>query len=366
MEERDSYFQLRHDRTLKVLFLVLFGAVIAGLGLIFRFFFWPFLFAVILYMAVRPVQDLLLRHLKRRGMVAAVMILSIFVLVLVPLLLVIGAMVEQAYQLYIVVQRQVQSGTIRDIYASGAVENALAYLSIDPGVVASKIADMAERASGMILSSAQAMIAYPLMLIVNFFFFLLMLFFLFKDGGKLGSLVYRILPFPDDLESKVVNRMNEVVRVLLTGNIVIMFFQGLMVGLGLFIAGVPLAFLGGSVSAILSLIPVVGTSLVWAPVVVYLLIVGSYLKALVLGAWCVFWYLFLENVVKPKAFGKRLHFHPVVFFFLLLGSIHAFGLPGVLVGPLLLTLFYSLWEIYKMLQDGDAAHPGVEDGAAGS
>jgi predicted PurR-regulated permease PerM len=51
-----------------------------------------------------------------------------------------------------------------------------------------------------------------------------------------------------------------------------------------------------------------------------------------------------------------LHFHPLIFFFLLLGSIQAFGLPGVIIGPLLLTLFYSLWEIYKLLDEYDADH----------
>jgi predicted PurR-regulated permease PerM len=360
MEEHDSYFELRHDRTLKVLFLLLFGAVIAGLALIFRYYFWPFLFAVILYMAVKPIHDFLLMYLKNRGLVSAVMILSMIILVLVPLFFVITAIIEQAYQLYMIVQREIQAGAIRDIYALSAVENLMAYLSIDPGDVASKIADMAERASGMFLSSAQAVIAYPLKLLVNFFFFILMLFFLFKDGGRLGSLVYRVLPFPEELESKVVNRMNEVIRVLITGNMLIMLLQGLMVGIGFRILGVPLAFLGGSVSAILSLIPVVGTCLVWGPMVIYLLIIGSYLKALILGAWCVFWYLVLENLVKPKAFGRRLNFHPVVFFFLLLGSIQAFGLPGVLLGPLLLTLFYSLWEIYKMLQERDVNLPDEE------
>ncbi len=335
---------------------MLFGAVIAGLIFIFHYFLWPFLFAVILYMAVGPVYNYILRHVKNRSLGAAIMIISMFVLVLVPLLLIIASIVDQAYQLYMLVQRKIEAGAIRDLYATGTVEGVLAYLNIDPAGVASKITDVIERASGMLLSSAQAVIAYPLRFIINFFFLLLMLFFLFKDGGRLGTVVYKILPFPDDLETMVVSRMNEVIRVLLTGNLLIMLLQGLMVGLGLFIAGIPMAFLGGSVSAILSLIPVVGTSLVWGPMVVYLVVTGSYLLAFILGAWCVFWYLLLENVVKPKAFGRRLNFHPVVFFFLLLGSIQAFGLPGVLVGPLLLTLFYSLWEIYKMLKGYDSHH----------
>jgi len=59
----------------------------------------------------------------------------------------------------------------------------------------------------------------------------------------------------------------------------------------------------------------------------------------------------LENLVKPKIFGDRLNFHPLLFFFLLLGSIQAFNLPGVIIGPIILSLFYSFWEIYKILDD---------------
>lgn len=109
-------------------------------------------------------------------------------------------------------------------------------------------------------------------------------------------------------------------------------------------------------AALLSLIPVIGTSLVWLPAVVYLVVTGAYLKALFLGVWCLAWYLLLENLVKPKAFGKKLNFNPVIFFFLLIGGIQAFGLPGVFIGPLILTLFYSLWEIYKMLEAYDMHH----------
>jgi predicted PurR-regulated permease PerM len=109
-------------------------------------------------------------------------------------------------------------------------------------------------------------------------------------------------------------------------------------------------------AAIFSLIPLVGTTIVWFPLVIYLVIIGSFLKALFLGIWCLAWYLLLENLVKPKVFGHKLNFHPVVFFFLLLGSIQAFGLPGILIGPLLLTLFFSLWEIYKMLREYDEYH----------
>jgi predicted PurR-regulated permease PerM len=357
MVRRDSYFELQHNKTLKILFFMLFGVVIAGLVFIFRYFFWPFLFAMLLYMALQPVFNFIMRYIKKRGISSAVMILFLILLILIPIFFIIAELVNQIFHLYSVVQTEIKAGTIQDVYNSEYVQRVLAYLNIETSVITSRATELIQKISGMVLSSAQAMIAYPLRFILNFFFLLLMLFFLFKDGGNLQSVFYKFMPFPDDLEATVINRLKEVIRVLLTGNLLIMIAQGFMVGLGLFIVDIRLAFLGGSMATILSLIPVIGTTLVWLPVVIYLIFVEAYLKALFLCIWCLAWYLLLENLVKPRVFGKRLNFHPVVLFLLLLGSIQAFGLPGVFIGPLLLTLFYSLWEIYKMLQAYDLKNP---------
>ena len=350
MVKRDSYFELQHNKTLKLLFFLVFGAVIAGLVLVFRYYFWDFLFALLLYMALKPVYDYIQKGVGKRGLAAGIMIFVMIVLVMVPLFFMAVELVNQIYVLVGLVQEQIQSGTPEKIYNSELVQRLIATLNIDTAAIASKVTEFVQKFSGTVLASLQAVIAYPIGFILDVFLMLLMLFFLFKDGYRLSPVVYRTLPFPDDLEHKVIDRLKEVVRVLLTGNLLIMILQGVLVGVGLLMVGIHLAFLGGGLAAILSLIPVIGTSLVWVPAVVYLVLAGSYVKALVLGLWCLGWYLLLENVVKPKVFGQKLNFHPIVFFFLLLGSIQAFGLPGVFVGPLLLTLYFSLWEIYKMLQ----------------
>lgn len=383
MDNNDSYIELQHNRTVKILFLVLFGAVIAGLVFIFRYYFWPFLFAVILYMALRPVYELILRLFRKKGISAALMILVMVVVILVPVFLLVLSIIDQVIQLYNIIQEQIKAGIIEDIYKSAFVQRIISYLNINPQEMISRATDIVKSASGMALNSAQKIISYPLNFILNFFFLLLMLFFMFMDGDKMATVFYRTLPFPRDLERNVINRLKEVVRILLTGNLLIMILQGLFVGMGLFIAGLPVALLGGSIAGILSLIPVVGTSLVWLPAVAYLAVTGSYLMALFLGLWCLVGYLLLENLLKPKLFGKKLNFHPVVFFFLLLGSIQTFGIPGVFIGPLLLTLYYSLWEIYRMMKEyeklrcecsaesaaqdmGETGGTGGTGGAAGS
>jgi len=180
---------------------------------------------------------------------------------------------------------------------------------------------------------------------------MLILFFLFKDAYNFEAAVYRILPLPIDLEEDIVQKLKDVIYTLMLGNLLIMTLQGFMVGLGLFIAGIGTPLVWGTAAAILSLIPVIGTSLIWIPASIYLFATGNYAMSIFVAAWSFIWYMILENLVKPKVFGDRLNFHPLLFFFLLLGSISSFGLPGVIIGPIVLSLFYSFWEIYKVIDD---------------
>jgi len=178
---------------------------------------------------------------------------------------------------------------------------------------------------------------------------LLILFFLFKDSERFEKSIYTILPFPNDIERDMVDTLKVVVRILLAGNFFIMILQGLLVGIGFVIVGLSTPVLWGSIAAIFSLIPVIGTSFVWLPASLYLLAIGSPVKALIIALWCLGWYLLLENVLKPVVFGEKLKFHPLILFFLLLGSLQTFGLPGIIIGPIMLTLFFSFWEMYKIL-----------------
>jgi len=351
MDINDSYFALNKNRKLKGLFFILFGIVIIGLFYIFRFYVWPFLTALILSMALKPFYDFIYRYVKKRSLSSLIVIVLLILVVMIPLLYLLISLANQTYELYVYGQNRIEGGLIEEIRKYDSVKNVLGHFNINEAEIVNKAAVFIEKKAGRAFSSMTSIVSYPISLTLNFFFMILMLFFLLKDGYRLSDVFYRTLPFPDDIEKSVVQRLKSVIRVLLAGNILIMFCQGLMVGIGLHIAGFTMPLLWGSVASILSLIPVIGTTLIWLPAVIYLIITKSYFMAVFLGVWSLFWYLMLENLLKPKIFGERLNFHPVLFFFLLLGSIQAFNIPGIIIGPLLLTLFYSLWDIYRFLDE---------------
>lgn len=350
LESKKSYALIKENRTLLRLFYILLGVVIAGLIYVFRYYFWPFLFALIIYMTLRPISEKLRKMVRFASLSSFMMLVGLSCVVFVPVLVLLLGIADQAMEFYRYIKDELVRAQVSDwIGRSETVQWLYAQFNVNRGEILSKTLSVLEQASMSIFDNVTVVVGFSLNFAMNFVFMLLILFFLFKDGHKLDEPFYRILPFPDDVEQDVVKRLKEVVKMLLAGNLFIMTLQGLFLGVGFYIVGVPGALLWASIAAVLSLIPVVGTMIVWLPAVAFLAIKGSYAQAVFVGVWSLGWYLALENLVKPAIFGKKLKFHPLIFFFLLLGSLKAFGLAGVILGPVLLTLFYSLWEIYKII-----------------
>lgn len=350
----ESFFELKENKNFKIIFFILLGSAAFGLFVVFRFFLWPLIFALILYVGLMPLQDRFLKkRIKNRTLSANILIFLFLLVVVFPFFILMISLFDQSYQFYQYLQIKINSGAIQRLENQYLVKSIMDFLNFTEADIIRKIIEIIQAKAMTLLSRVTSLIAYPITFTVNFFFMIIILFFLLKDGEKIERAFYRAIPFPEYLQKNIVGRLKEVIKVLLAGNMLIMILQGLMVGIGFYICGFTTFLLWGSIASILSLIPVVGTMLVWSPAVAYLAYTGAYGYAIFLGAWCLIWYLVLENLVKPKVFGEKLKFNPVVFFFLLLGSIQAFGLPGVIFGPVLLTLFYSLWEIYKILSETD-------------
>ena len=186
-------------------------------------------------------------------------------------------------------------------------------------------------------------------LAVNLLFALIILFFLFRDGPSFYAFLEEALPFPKLLTQRFVSRMRTLIRAVLFGNVFVSILQGAAVGMGLSICGIQNSIVYGVLAGIFSLIPIIGTSIVWLPAVIYLIFAEqSYGYALFLSIWGVFFYLFLENIVKPKILDRRLGVHPLLLFLAILGGIAEFGPTGVILGPLIVTMFMTVWSIYHI------------------
>jgi predicted PurR-regulated permease PerM len=130
------------------------------------------------------------------------------------------------------------------------------------------------------------------------------------------------------------------------GGILIAIIQGILGGVSFWALGLPSPIFWGTAMALLSFIPIGGTALIWAPAAIFLLIGGALLKGLILLGLGVFVISMVDNFLRPFFISAKTNIHPLLLFFAVLGGIQAFGLIGLVAGPLVATLFLTLIEIY--------------------
>ena len=180
------------------------------------------------------------------------------------------------------------------------------------------------------------------------FVFLYTMYFFQMEGPKLVRKVLYYLPLGNDDESLMLDKFTSVTRATLKGTLLIGILQGGLAGTAFAIAGIDNAVFWGTVMAVMSIIPSVGSALVWLPAAIILLIQGSVGSGVGLLIFCGLVVGSLDNVLRPVLVGKDTKMHELMIFFGTLGGIMMFGIAGIFIGPLIASLFVTIWELYGL------------------
>ncbi len=178
------------------------------------------------------------------------------------------------------------------------------------------------------------------------FVFLYSLYFFLLDGRGLLDRILYYLPLNARDEGLLLERFTSVTRATLRGSLLIAVLQGTLAGIAFAVAGIPNAVFWGSVMAVLSTIPNIGAALVWIPAAAILILQGHTTTGIALAAFCALIVGSLDNVLRPILVGKDTKMHELLIFFSTLGGIFMFGFPGLFIGPVIASLFVSIWGIY--------------------
>ncbi len=176
-------------------------------------------------------------------------------------------------------------------------------------------------------------------------------YYFFKHGKDIYRFFCDLFPLPEGRYKQILSRFDDLSRGMIMGQILVGLLQGLLAWLGFYLLGVPNPVLWGTLTAIISIIQLLGAVIVWLPIVAYLALVGTvtgeYWRAIALLAYGTLVVSAIDNLLKPKIIGDRANIHPLIILFGILGGIQLFGIPGILIGPLVLTIFDVVIEIYK-------------------
>jgi predicted PurR-regulated permease PerM len=278
----------------------------------------------------------------------------LLVVLLVPLYLIAQEVSQEALGIYELSTTQLTEGRLREMLeqrqdridqANRFLEPFGLTLTIDR--VYDLLATLGVRVGGFFYKSGVSLAKGLVRFVFGFIFWVLILYYLLVDGREFRTWIETTVPLPVDEQHLVAHRFMDMASSLVVGNGLAAIIQGLVGGLTFFALGLQGPFLWGVVMAIFAFIPVVGISLVFIPFTVFLLFAGETTRALLLFIPLVVVATVVEYWLKPLLVGRRAQMHTILVFLSLIGGAVVFGPVGLLLGPLMMTLFLTLAGIYR-------------------
>lgn len=339
----------KHQNVRHVFFLALLLLIsVAFFGLIQPFFmtcFWAVVFAI----TFNGLYERIKKRVKGNGNKAAIYtILVITASVLVPLIVILLALVDQGQQ---VVQR-IQSGEwnvnlITDYIEQETprIESWLNTIGISLDRIRTDVSSFASKAANVIADQALTYTQDAITLTASFVMMLYILFFFLIDGQKIVRTIIDAVPIGNRHEQKLITRFSSIVRATLKGTIIVAILQGSLGGIIFAILGVEGALFWGVIMTFLSFLPVGGSAIVWAPMAVALFIQGYIWKGIILILFGSLIIGLVDNLLRPMLVGRDTKLPDYLILVSTLGGIAWFGLSGFVLGPVIAGLFVSCWEI---------------------
>lgn len=314
----------------------------------------PFLSGITWALALAVVAYPLHTRIERRfrpNLAALLSVVVIVAVVLAPLAFLIQRAIEEAGGSLGALGQNFGSSHLREM-----AKRYPAFMSAVDWIAARFNVDQElKRVAGASLSRASAVLGGSIRLATGCVVMLITLFYFLRDHSSLLQYLRRLVPLSQAETDQLFRRMSETIHATLYGNVVVKIVQGTLGGAMFWVLDLRAPVLGGMAMALCAMLPIVGTSFIWGPVAIVLLIQGSWVKAIVLAVWGTFVVGLIDNIIYPFLIANKLRTHTLGVLLSILGGLVAFGVSGVVLGPLILASTAALLEIWRLRAEDDPA-----------
>src|SRR3989344_7172457 len=330
-------------------FLILFGVTILAY-FILKPFLVPILIAAILAHLFSPAYRFFLGLTGKKGIASGVVCLIIALIIIAPLFAVTSLVVNEIQMIIDNFSQKPES--VRGII--NKLSENLSALSLSKifdseklareEIIISALKSFSQNTLGILQSNYKGVANFIFTMFIMFF----SLFYLFIDGKKFIEKIIKLSPLRNKYENILIDKFNSITRATIKGTTLIAIVQGFL-GAVLFLAtGVSSPILLGIIMTVSSVIPSIGSGLVWLPVGIVMIILGHFSKGIIILLVGGLFISTIDNFIRPKLVGKDTQMHPLLILFSTLGGIVLFGISGFIVGPIVMSLFVALWDIYAL------------------
>jgi len=341
-------------------------------------FFWIFalIMGILVFFVIKPFISVLLtsiflayifyplylwlnKKVKNKNLSASIVLFVVILIILLPLFFVLNTVTQEAYVSYLLSKQKILGlgDTLKKCDPSTnslcGMINVIGDFLSDPKVQY-HLKDNVEKISGYIVDSVSNLLFSIPKFLLSFFVMLFTMFYLFKDGASMGDNLKRVLPLRDVYKQHLFERFGNVTFSIVYGYMVVAIIQGVLAAIGFFIFGVRSPIIWGIVVVFAALIPVIGTGIVWLPLALTKLlngIVANSAGEIVGGILFILYGAIIissiDNLIRPKIIGDKAKIHPILVLVGALGGLYMLGFIGVVVGPLILTLFVTFVQAYE-------------------
>ena len=311
----------------------------------------PLRWAALIAFMLQPANRKLLGRGQKPALAAGLLTGASFIVVAGPLTLFLFAFLRQASELLVKFQAEANERklpALQMVLELKPVQLVLArageFTSLSKDQILASAADAAQGALQQVASLGGTVVVGAFNVLTQFALTMFLLFFFLRDGTRMLGVGIRLVPMTPARKVELAATLGGVTRAVVLGTLVTSLVQGTLVGIGFAIAGLPSPLVFGAVGALASLIPIVGTALVWVPAAVTLIAQGQTGWAIFLVLWSIILVAGSDNVIRPLIISGSSNASTLLVFVGLLGGISVFGFAGIFMGPLVLTLVATLLQ----------------------
>ncbi len=333
--------------------------LIAVLILLLRLF-WAYMSAIILALLIAsafyPIYARVRKLFKgeERG-ASMLMTIFIFLVLVIPVGGFVGTLSNEAFDFYRRSREAVSLLKIQHILEGDSIwaqrirkVGEMTGIEVNPETL-EDLATALGKNVGLFLSKQLRSIASNLLnFLIHFFLMMLIVYYIFRDGERLKDYISELLPFPIEQQELVVRKFREMARAVIVGNGLNGIIQGIIGGFGFFFFGLGSPFLWGTLIGFMAFLPFIGASIVYIPAFIVLMLHGQTGAAIGFLVYNGAYSIIMEYLFKPRMIGKGMRMNSLLVFIGILGGIKLFGILGIIYGPLIMTIFITLAELYRL------------------
>ncbi len=321
-------------------FALLLGVSATVVALVFLPYLNSLILSLVLGVLFLPMHRNVRAKIKSPGLAALVSTFIVVLIMLGPVALLTSQLFTEAGALYTQVQNN-DLGSASSILEQ-KIHNYFPALSFD-------LEHYVQEGLNWFLSHLGSAFSGAFQAFISILLSIVGLYYWFKNGRELKAALLQLSPMADVHDNEIIKKLNNTVRSVIRGTIIVALIQAFLTGIGFWIFGVPNPVLWGTLAAISALIPGIGTALITTPAIIYLFVTGNVGQAMGLLIWGVTAVGLIDNFLGPKLMSQGDRIHPFFILISVIGGIALFGPIGFLAGPLAVSLLFALLDIYLML-----------------